>query len=457
MIAPARRAAQAVLRTINAEEDNLANALDRARRSLDDPRDRALVGDITLGVCRWRGALDHIIGQASSRPLSTIDASVLNILRAAAYQLLYLDRVPAYAVVTDAVSLTHESGVGSASSFVNAILRSLAGQRCPLSLPAPPIFAAGTPVDRTAALDYLSVTLSHPRWLMERWLKRDGWQAAAAWARFNNRPAPVSVRPNLAHSSRARLQATLSAHGVRTVPTRLAPHGLVVTAGNPLPTTLAENGQLVVQGEASQLVVELAADLVDPTDSAPLLDLCAAPGGKTIGLAAVSNDRIFVASDLRHGRVALLAQTVKNHRMSSVAVTQLDAEVPLPFGVTFGGILLDAPCSGLGIIRRDPDIRWRRSADQLAGFADRQFAMLTNAAAVLRPGGWLVYSTCSSEPEENDGVVERFLDRNPTFSVFRSTSLALAPLLDGSGFLRTLPFRDGVDAFFGAAFRRKIP
>ena len=456
MTAPVRRAAHDVLRAVHTERADLASALERSRQSLNDSRDRALVGDIILGVCRWRGALDHIIGQLSSRPLSAVDAVVLDILRVAAYQLLHLDRVPRHAVVADAVALTREAGAASASGFVNAILRSLAEQRRPVSLPAPPACEAGTPVDRAAALDYLSVTLSHPRWLVERWLHREGWSAAAAWARFNNRAAPTTLRPNLAHGSRAELQVTLTAHGIRTTPTRLAPHGLVVTEGH-LTIPPVEDGTLVVQEEAAQLVVELAAALIDPASEAPLLDLCAAPGGKTIGLAASRGARLVVASDLRRRRMALLAETVRRHRMPDVALVRLDAEAPLPFGAVFGGILVDAPCSGLGIIRRDPDIRWRRNADQLAGFADRQLAMLTYAASVLRPDGWLVYATCSSEPEENDAVVRRFLEANPTFSVSRPVSPTLAPLVNDDGFLRTLPYRDGVDAFFGAAFCRTIP
>ena len=457
MTAPARRAAQEVIRAVNTQRDDLANALDRARRSLADPRDRALVNDITLGVFRWRAALDHVLQQLSSRPLSSIDAAVLDILRASIYQLLYLTRVPGHAIVADAVALTRESRVDRASGFVNAILRTLAEERRSVSLPTPPSCTTGWPVDRTAALDYLSVTLSHPRWLVERWFDRSGWSAAAAWARFNNRPAPITVRPNLTRGSRTQLQATLETYGVRTTPTRLARHGLIVTAGNPLMTPAAENGSFVVQEEASQLVVELAAELIDRAPGARLLDLCAAPGGKTIALATNTNAGILVASDLRPGRVSLLTETLQRHRIANVPVVRLDAEAPLPFGTVFGGILVDAPCSGLGIIRRDPDIRWRRNPDQFTGFADSQLAMLTNAATVLHPHGWLVYATCSSEPEENEVVVSRFLKLNPTFRVIRPASRRLAPLIDDCGFLRTLPYRDGVDAFFAAALHHEIP
>lgn len=455
MSTPARRAAHDVLRSVHTGRSDLATALERARGRLSDPRDRALAGEIAIGVQRRRSAIDHLLAQAASRPLSAITPAALDLLRAAAYQLRYLDRIPAHAAVADTVQLAREAGVGRAAGFVNAVLRVLADRRRPLELPAAPETRPGDPhrgAHRRALLDYLAITLSHPRWLVERWLDRHGVTAVEAWARFNNTAAPVTLRANPARNTVTELRDVLDAQGVRTTATKLAPHGLVVTQGDPLTTPAAAEGCFLVQEEASQLVVELAR----PAEGSRVLDLCAAPGGKTAGLAGCTGPGGFVvASDLRPRRVALLARLLARARPQSVAIVRLDATNPLPFGPVFDCVLVDAPCSGLGVLRRDPDIRWRRGPDDLPAFAATQIAMLSRAAETVRPAGRLVYATCSSEPEENDEVVERFLDDRRDYELATDANGALAPLVDGRGFFRTLPFRDGVEALFGAVLARR--
>ena len=456
MSAPARRAVHRVLRAVHTGRSDLATALDRARRRLADPRDRALAGEIAIGVQRRRAAIDHLIAQAASRPLSTVTPAALDLLRAATYQLLYLDRIPAHAAVADTVELTHEAGVGRAAGFVNAVLRALADDRRPFRLPAAPEVLARDPHpgrDRRAALDYLAITLSHPPWLVERWFDRHGFAATEAWTRFNNAPAPVTLRANRARNTVAELQDALDAQGVRTTGTRLAPHGLVATHGDPLSTTAAAEGRFVVQEEASQLVVEIAG----PAEGSRVLDLCAAPGGKTVGLAGFAGPGGFVvASDLRPRRVALLARFLARAQARRAAIVRLDATAPLPFGAAFDCVLVDAPCSGLGALRRDPDIRWRRTPDDLPRFAAAQLEMLRRAADTVRNGGRLVYATCSSEPEENEEVVDRFRDGRPDYDLLAPDSdPVIAQVVDAEGYLRTLPFRDGVEAFFGAVLVRR--
>lgn len=453
MSTPARRAAHLVLRAVHTGRSDLGTALERARGRLADPRDRALAGQIAIGVQRRRAAIDHLLAQAASRPLTAITPAALDLLRAATYQIRYLDRIPAHAAVADTVELAREAGVGRAAGFVNAVLRVLADERRPLGLPAAPEARAGDayPRDRHAVLDYLAITLSHPRWLVERWLDRHGFPAVEAWTRFNNTPAPVTLRANPARNSVAELRDGLETQGVHTTATRLAPHGLVVTRGDPLTTPAAAEGCFLVQEEASQLIVELAR----PVEGSRVLDLCAAPGGKTVGLAGCAGPGgLVVACDLRPRRVALLGRMLAHTRPPGVAIVRLDATNPLPFGPVFDCVLVDAPCSGLGALRRDPDIRWRRGPDDLSDFAAAQLAMLFRASETVRPGGRLVYATCSSEPEENDDVVDRFLDDRPDYGVAR-TGGALAPLVDARGFFRTLPFRDGVEALFGAVLTRR--
>ena len=453
MSAPARRAAHEVLRAVHAGRVDLATALDRARGKLADPRDRALAGEIALGVQRQRAALDHLVGQAASRPLPAVTPAVLDLLRAAAYQLRFLDRIPAHAAVADTVELARETGVGRAAGFVNAVLRTLADERRPLSLPAAPEGDLREANARRRALDYLATTLSHPRWLVERWLDRHGFAAAEAWARFDNAPAPVTLRANLARNGAAELQRILDAQGVRTDAADAAPHGLVVREGDPLSTDAAAEGRFVVQEEASQLIVELAA----PAEGSRVLDLCAAPGGKTAGLAGGAGPRgLVVASDFRPRRVALLRRSLVRMRPARAAVVRLDAAAPLPFARVFDRVLVDAPCSGLGALRGDPDVRWRRAPDDLPRFAAKQFAMLRRAAETVRPGGRLIYATCSSEPEENDEVVDRFLEAHPEYELTApDAGPAVERVVDRRGCLRTLPFRHGVEAFFGALLVRR--
>jgi 16S rRNA (cytosine967-C5)-methyltransferase len=443
MIAPARTAALEVLRAVNSRRSDLPSALARVRAHLPDERDRALAGEIATGTLRWQAAFDHVVSVFAGRPAAKLDPEVLDILRMTAFQLLHLARVPASAAVHDAVSLTRKVGKSSAAGLVNAVLRRISRERTKLPLPA------RTADSSAGALSYLSIALSHPEWLVGRWLARFGFDAAEAWARFNNEPAALTLRVNTLMTDRETLTKRLQEHDVRVEPARYAPDGLCVRSGNPLGTPLAAEGLFLVQDEASQLVALLTG--VRPGER--VLDACAAPGGKTTAMAAAMRNRgRIIATDVRGRRVDLLARTVRTSGATSVTVVQADASGTLPFHTSFDCVLLDAPCSGLGTIRRDPDIRWRRLETDLGALASTEGAMLDQAAAVVAPGGRLVYATCSSEPEENEEVVRRFLDRTPAFraAAVELVPPSLRPFLDNEGYFRTLPFRDGLEAFFGA-------
>ena len=456
MTTTVRHAVHNVLTDVDSNRYDLATALDRARQSLEDPRDRALLGEITLGVYRSRSALDHIITQLSSRDLSNIDNKVVRILRAALYQLVNLDRVPAHAVVADAVSLTRTIRVSSASGFVNAVLRNYTEQRQPITFPPVPSCETDTDFDHEAAVKYLSVTLSHPRWVIERWLDRHGWPSTAAWARFNNLRAPVAIRPLLSRISETTLKQILRKSGIHAVSTRLAQRGLIVTEGALSPFDSDPAPNYIVQEEGSQLVTELVCSLTTQLNNPLVLDLCASPGSKTIGIACNGSPVRMVASDYRQHRIALLKQTLARHKLSNVAVVRLNAEEPLPFHSAFDVILVDAPCTGLGMLRRDPDIRWRRVAKELQTFATRQVQILKRAATALAPQGWLVYAACSTEPEETTAIISQFLSEQPGFLAIWPPTPELAACIGGDGFLRTLPFKDGVDGFFAATLQKQI-
>ncbi|HET7698936.1 MAG TPA: 16S rRNA (cytosine(967)-C(5))-methyltransferase RsmB [Vicinamibacterales bacterium] len=443
MIAPARIAAYETVLAVAAGRADLPAALAHARGRLGDERDRALAGEIATGTLRWQGAFDHVIAQFAGRPVARLDPEIVAILRTGMFQLLHLDRVPAAAVVDDAVNLARKAGKKSAAGFVNALLRRVSRERARLPIPeAPPI-------------DVLSVSLSHPRWLSARWLERHGFDAAARWARFDNSPAPLTLRVNTLKTTAEALVRDLAEAGVATEPGRFAPNALVVTGGNPLLTPLAHGGAFVVQDEASQLVGEY----VDAAGGETILDACASPGGKTTQMAAAMGGRgTIVAADVRGRRVDLLARTVAQSGARNIRVIQADARAVPAGPAAFDAVLLDAPCSGLGIIRRDPDVRWRRTEGDLAVFAERQREMLDSLAAVVRPGGRIVYSTCSSEPDENAAVVGGFLSAHPGFRrevpPRFAASPVLAALLDGEGALETLPFRDGLEAFYAVRMVR---
>ena len=447
----ARLAAYRVLAEVALGTD-LPVAHTRHRDVLPDDRDRALVTELTTGTLRWLAALDHIVASVSARPLAQLDVEVLHVLRLGAYQLVHLDRIPASAAVDQAVTLVRQIGKASASSFVNAVLRQIIRRGGDHRLPAIPTVTAS----RSEVVSYLSITCSHPEWLAERWFRRLGRDAAIARVRFNNQIPALTLQVNRLRITPTVLAQQLNTHGVQTVPTRFASHGLTVVSGNPLRTPLAQRGLFEVQDEASQLVAELAV----VRRGERVLDGCAAPGGKTIALAAgVGSTGTVVAADLRPARMRLLRATLQRSGSQNVQILRHDLRHP-PFLDSFDCVLVDAPCSGLGTIRRDPDIRWRRTSVDLARYADTQRALLAQAAHTVRPGGRLVYATCSSEPEENEAVLEAFLADHPTYEPIHPErvgmiSSGLRSVLNADGHLSTSPEAHALESFFGVTLLRQ--
>lgn len=447
----ARLAAYRVLSEVALGTD-LPVAHTRHRDILPDDRERALVTELTTGTLRWLAALDHIISSVSTRPLAKLDVEVLHVLRLGAYQLVRLDRIPASAAVDQTVTLVKQIGKASARGFVNAVLRQIVRLGGDHRLPAIPAATAS----RHEVVSYLSITCSHPEWLVERWLSRLGTDAAMARVRFNNQIPALTLQVNRLRISPAVLAQQLNDHGVQAVPTRFASHGLTVVSGNPLRTPLAQRGLFKVQDEASQLVAELA----HVRRGERVLDGCAAPGGKTIALAAgVGSTGTVVAADLRPARVQLLRATLQRFGSQNVPIVRHDLRYP-PFLDAFDCVLVDAPCSGLGTIRRDPDIRWRRTSVDLARYADTQRALLSQAAQTVRPGGRLVYATCSSEPEENEEVVEAFLANHPSYDRIHPehmgmVSPGLRAVLNADGYLATSPEAHALESFFGVTLLRQ--
>jgi len=434
-----RGSAAGVLLRLDNRRTTLAAELEAARQGMEDRRDRGLLVELATGTLRWRQELDALIEAASRRDVSTIDPIALAVLRLGAYQLRHLSRVPSHAVVHESVEVVRELGAHRAAGFVNAVLRSLIRHRSSSSLPPRP--GPGTSDERI--LQYLSTTLSHPKWLATRWLKRYGFDATERWCQFNNTAPDLTVRT----VSPGTTDALLDSMRREGIEARLAPfvHDAIRLPPGALGRLSAElRDAVVVQDEGAQLVARFAA--AKPGER--VLDVCASPGGKSLvlatdlGLDHAESGSVLVAADRRPARVRLLAATIRRTRFR-IPVLALDALHPLPFGPVFDAVVVDAPCSGLGTLRRDPDVKWTCEEADLPRFAADQLRMLASAAAAVRPGGRLIYATCSSEPEENDDVVRSFLAKQSEFSV------------GPASFFVTRPFEHGLDAYFAAMLVRR--
>lgn len=427
MIAPARRAAAEALRAMDAGTD-LPTAVHRARAAMTDRRDQALLTELVSGTIRMQAALDYQLGRHSARAVDTLDPEVRRLLRLGAFQLLYLTRVPPSAVVNDAVRLARTGQVSSAAGYINAVLRALARAPRPLTWPDGPLATR------------LATEYSHPQWLVERWLGRMGEARTRTWLAFNNTPPALTVVANRSHVSREQLAVRLSAEGITTTPTLRAPDGLHVTAPGLAQSAALADGLCVIQEEASQLVAHLGT----VPEGGRVLDLCAAPGGKTLTLAArVGPAGLVVACDVRPRRLRVLRDTVRRCHLSRVRLVQVPADTTLPLAdEAFSLVLVDAPCSGLGTLRRDPDIRWKVVPADLVRLAGVQRRLLERAARLVARGGQLVYATCSSEPDENEQVVDAFLATHPEFTPTDTH--------------RTCPPDDQLEAFAGAVLTRAL-
>jgi 16S rRNA (cytosine967-C5)-methyltransferase len=432
-VTEARGAAADVLTDLRGGE-LLDGAFDRRTARLD-PRDRRWTRELVFGMLRRRSWIDALLDDRVRGGLAKLDPDLIDLLRIGAYQLLAMGSVPAYAAIGQTVELTkRRHGIG-ASKLANAVLRRLDRERERLVL--------ATPEDPVEAL---ALEHSHPRWLVARWIARWGADETRLLLEANNREAPLVARPY--HVVREQLEAMLEGAGVTVADAPLVPDSLVLTAGVGAMTELGafKQGLFHLQDPASTLVTRYAAV---PT-GAMVADLCAAPGGKTLELAR-SAGTVF-AGDASLARLQRVRDNVRRLDAANVVPFVGDARFPAVRGMDV--VLIDVPCTGTGTFRRHPDARWRLRVSDLAVLPAAQRSILRAAADAVRPGGLLVYSTCSLEVEENDAQVESFLSDNPGWRLEPPPEGSVPASVLDAGRLRVLPQRHGTDGAFAARLRR---
>lgn len=423
----ARRAALAVLTAVRKGEP-FDLALDRALKGLEDA-DRRLAHELAAGVFRRQRDLDSRLMPLARHGWGSVALGLRDILRLAAYQLVALDRIPGHASVSTAVDLAREEFGEKESRFVNAVLRQMGGRV------APPAFA----MDPGASL---ASQHSHPDWLVKRWVDRFGAEETGRLLQWNNTRPSLVLQP-----ARGTIDALQQAFWESGVGTKRAPFDAGLIVENQRPTELPgfEEGKFVVQDPAQALVVRFT----DFPPGATIYDACAAPGGKSIGLGRTAGR--LLAGEMKSERLPRLRQNLTRAGSGREFVVLASAEHPPVREVD--AVLLDAPCLGTGAFARHPDARWRATRDSLKRIASQQSQLLAAAAGAVRPGGWLVYATCSLEPEENEAQVQTLLERFPAFRRDPGSAVP-AELLTPDGDLLLLPQRHGTDGAYAARLRR---
>ncbi len=409
--------------------------------------DKALATDLVYGTLRWRGRLDYLLSQVLDGDLEKLEPIVTAVLRLGAYQIAFTDRIPATAAVDESVRCVRAAGADRASGLVNAVLRRLAGEYQTIAIPE----LGEDP------LGHLMHAQSLPAWIAEDWLARLGPDEAAALGNASNQVPPRTIRVNRMNGAPEQLIEELTKRGRTPERCRYAPDGLTMgQRGNPANDPAFLEGRYTIQDEASQLVVSL----LDPQPGERILDTCAAPGAKATAIAEhVSPDGQVVALDRHPRRLGLVRRDARRLGLTNIQTIERDATTSLEDLVQpapFDRVLVDAPCSGLGTLRRNPDIRWRVRPVDPERLAHSQLAILCRAATCLRPGGTLVYSTCTVLSEENERVVEELLQADKGLRLMGRDELpeVVRPLVGDDGFLRCLPHLHGTDGFFAARFER---
>jgi 16S rRNA (cytosine967-C5)-methyltransferase len=442
-ISPARLAAFNILVRVERESSFAGELLHSSLLDGLSPLDRNLAMEIVMGVLRWRSVLDQSIALLSFTPFRKLDLEVLMALRMGVYQKQFLGKIPAHASVNETVELVKHAKKLSAAGLVNAVMRKVKS-------------AAYDPhASSLTGIDYFSSALAHPKWLAARWANEFGGANARLICEYDQRVPPTSLRLSYRED-----EEQLAQQGIQFVPGALIKSARVVTGGELTATALLSSGKIAIQDEGSQLVAALVGQ------GRRILDCCAAPGGKTAAMATRLPDSQIVATELHPHRAALLRKLAPQ---TNVRVVTADA-LSLPYGPEFDRVLADVPCSGTGTLARNPEIKWKLKPEDLHDLQLRQIAILRAAMGYVSPGGRLVYSTCSLEPEENEQVIAAALQgssQDPSnFKIIPMKAELLRLLQAGElvwknidqlvsgGFLRTIPGIHPCDGFFAAVLEK---
>jgi len=432
-VSPSRRVTFDVLHRVFTQDAYAVDLLHSALLDNLSNADRALAMEITMGVLRWRSVLERTLQPFIKQAFSRLDVEVQIALQMGAYQLLFLDRIPANAAVNESVELVKRSRKRSASGLANAVLRKIAG------------------LDESAKRAVADSAVAHPAWMVERWKKHYGEEAATKLCTFNQQRPVTAIR-----FANPDAEAELRAAGIELEPGRIVRSARRVVSGDVTSALAFREGRVVIQDEASQLIALMV------QGGSKILDCCAAPGGKTALMALRNAAAKITAVELHEHRLRLMRERV---RATNVTFLQSDAR-QLSFRAEFDRILADMPCSGTGTLARNPEIKWRLKLEDLTELAQRQREILISALAALAPGGTLIYSTCSLEAEENEQVIHDVLQSSPGIELQECVSVlqkleAEDEIVEGiskqivSGkFLRTIPGVHDCDGFFAAVIRK---
>ncbi len=446
----ARSAALKILNLLDRDNHTLDHEIERAfdQNRFFSRRDRAFIHALVYGVLRWRARIDWIVDHFSKTRFDKIDPRVLNILRLGLIQILFLDKIPTSAAVDTSVQLTKSFASPWVAGFVNAVLRKSATEYERIDFPDP----------RKQPVLALAVKKSFPEWIIHRWLNRFGSEETIALCDVINKIPPITIRTNTLTATRAQLIQSLQHQAQGILPTSYAPEGITFAAPSvPIQELDAfAKGWFQVQDEASQMVTSL----LGPQPGETILDACAGLGGKTGHMAQLMQNRgSVVAMDRDGAKLIKLSQEMQRLGITIVQTRIHDLNHALSPDLIdfFDRILLDAPCSGLGVLRRNPDIKWKRKEANLDVYQKRQVTFLDTLANFVKPGGVIMFAVCSMEPEETDHVVTQFLKRHSNFSVDRCTSdfpPQANPVIDEMGYLRTYPHINNTDGFFATTLKR---
>ncbi|MGA8075434.1 MAG: 16S rRNA (cytosine(967)-C(5))-methyltransferase RsmB [Candidatus Acidiferrales bacterium] len=475
-ISAARRIAYDVLLRVETQQAYASDLLHSALTGKISAADAGLTTELALGVLRQQRLLDFLIERQSRKRIAGLDREVVLALRLGLYQLRFLDRVPARAAIYESVELVKQGRKKSAATFVNAVLRRA-------SATARADFAPLLPANFPLA-ERLGILHSHPTWLVERWLGRFGETQAIALLEANNR-APELAGVIHDASARDEIVRSMERSGLHILPGLWLKDAFRASGGSLAQSAEFREGRASIQDEASQMVPLL----LDVARGDSVLDLCAAPGGKTATLArAAGPDAVVVAADRHAHRLGAIKKHIERLRLRGVEIVELDGTLALPFLAKFARVLVDAPCSGTGTLGRNPEIRWSLRVEDLGALHERQVALLRAGLGQLEAGGRLVYSTCSLEAEENEGVIEaalggvngyRRVGRDESMAILAphfaddggarglakdarlnpgaTQSLPVTSFFDEAGAFRALPSVHHTDGFFAVAIERDRP